>query len=285
MSGKELPALFLTAVSGFSTAIGGLIVILRPKPNFVILGHVLSFSSGVMIYISFMDLLPESIRAIGFLPANIYFFLGMIFFELIVRLVPEPEFKHSHTPNTEEEKKKLAEEKKASDNGKPDEQKRNSELLMVGIITALGISLHNFPEGIAVYLSCMKGIHVGLPLALAIAAHNIPEGMAVAAPIYNSTKSKWQAFKWSFISGACEPIGALILGYCFTQYFTDYIVQSVLAGVAGIMVYLSIKELMPATLQYIKPGPATISNGIGMFFYIFKCLLLTLLAWISWTYS
>jgi len=227
----------------------------------------------------------------------------MVFFELVVRLVPEPEFKIPSAETNKEDtstsdnsttKKKSKKEKKknksdttntANNGSSASERERQHSLLMVGIITALGISLHNFPEGIAVYLSCMKGIHVGLPLAIAIAAHNIPEGMAVAAPIYNATKSKWQAFKWSFISGACEPVGALLFGYFFTKYFTEYLVQSVLAGVAGIMVYLSVKELMPATLQYVKPGPATISNTIGMFFYIFKCVLFTLLAWVSWAYT
>jgi ZIP family zinc transporter len=97
-------------------------------------------------------------------------------------------------------------------------------------LTALSISLHNFPEGIAVYLACLKGLEVGFPIAIAIAAHNIPEGMAVASPIYHSTGSKWQAFKWSLISGICEPVAALIFGTLLTNYITDHMVQLLLAG-------------------------------------------------------
>jgi zinc transporter, ZIP family len=103
-------------------------------------------------------------------------------------------------------------------------------LKRVGILTALSISLHNFPEGIAVYLACLKGLEVGFPIAIAIAAHNIPEGMAVASPIYHSTGSKWEALKWSLVSGMCEPIAAFIFGTLLSNYITDDMVQMLLAG-------------------------------------------------------
>jgi len=147
-------------------------------------------------------------------------------------------------------------------------------LLSVGILTAIGISLHNFPEGIAVYISCMRGPTVGLPLALAIAAHNIPEGMAVASPIFNATKSKWTAFKYTLLSGMCEPIGALVFGLFFTQSLSEDVVHAMLAGVAGIMVLMAIKELLPTSLRYISADSAVVSHIIGMAFIFFSIWLL-----------
>jgi len=245
-----IPALIATFISGLSTAVGGLFIMFWKKPSNTSLGHMLSLSAGVMIYISFMDLLRESVIRIGFKMANLWFFAGMLLFAAIVALVPEPEF-------VEKASKKS---KAQSDNGKPSEV----YLKKLGVITAIGISLHNFPEGMAVYISCLKGIEMGLPLTLAIAAHNIPEGMAVAAPIYGATHSKWQAMKYTILSGLCEPAGAILIGWGMGPYLTEYVIQCMLAGVAGIMVYMSIRELLPATYKYIKPGPAGISFIIGM---------------------
>jgi len=266
MDANVVPALIATFISGLSTAIGGLFILFYGEPSNTKLGHMLSISSGVMIYISFMDLLTESVIRIGFVAANLCFFAGMLFFAFIITFFPEPEFIEKEGKDSDDEddnkngKKKKKPKKKGSKNNKP-----SSEYLKkLGVITAVGISLHNFPEGMAVYISCLKGIHLGLPLTLAIAAHNIPEGMAVAAPIYGATGSKWQAFYYSLLSGLCEPLGAIIFGILLGSYLTEYIIQCMLAGVAGIMVYMSIRELMPATLKYIKPGPAALSNIFGM---------------------
>jgi len=241
-------ALLACAVSGLSTGLGGLFILFYGEPDNRKLGHMLSFSGGVMLYISFMDLLTESIAKLGFMTANLWFFVGMLFFLVIIRFFPEPKM----------DKKAKAK----SENGKPSQ---DAYLKHLGIVTAVGISLHNFPEGMAVYVSCLKGIAMGLPLTLAIAAHNIPEGMAVAAPMYAATGSKWLAFLYSFLSGLCEPLGAIIFGIIFGKYLTDYIIQSMLAVVAGIMVFMVIGELMPATFKYIKKGPAAVSFIFGMF--------------------
>lgn len=144
-------------------------------------------------------------------------------------------------------------------------EKDKKSLLQVGIITAFGISLHNFPEGMAVYLSCLaRGPVVGLPLTLAIAAHNIPEGMAVAAPIYSACGNGWTAFKYAFISGICEPLGALAVFLFLSNYLTQWFIEVLTAGVAGIMVMMSFKELIPTTLNYISADKATTSFMIGM---------------------
>lgn len=222
----------------------------------------------------------------------------MIFFAVLARLIPEDVGGHSHdhgheepvdkTHNTRSKKSKSTSSPESkhepkspsrSSNGKrkqkedihkeKDEDKKNkedAELKRVGLITALGISIHNFPEGIAVYLACLKGMEVGLPIALAIGAHNIPEGMAVASPIYHSTGSKWEAFKFSMLSGLCEPLAALIFSLFFSSYMTEETIQLLLAGVAGIMVLVSLKELLPTALKYISADASMISNALGMMF-------------------
>eukprot|EP01133_Synstelium_polycarpum_P014960 gene14960-17688_t len=265
--------MIMCLISGLSTAIGGVFILMMKTPSFKVLGYMLGFSSGVMIYISFMDLLPEAIEQIGFLDANLWFFMGIVFFALIIKFVPEADEHEGHKAVTQPETsttsptKKNGADKSKDEAGKKHQQKQKKDAYLknLGIVTALGISLHNFPEGVAVYLSCLKGIQVGLPLMLAIAAHNIPEGMAVAAPIYTATGSKWQAFKYCLLSGLCEPLGAIIFGWVFKDYMTPYLVQSMLAAVAGIMIFMVVKELMPATLKYTDVSTATYSNFIGMF--------------------
>ncbi|EGG20414.1 zinc/iron permease [Cavenderia fasciculata] len=300
-------AMLMCIISGLSTAIGGLFILFMKSPSYKFLGYMLGFSSGVMIYISFMDLLPESAAEIGFLPANGFFFAGIIFFALVLKLVPEAD-EHEHGPSEETHEHSSVEssnttthtnsssttstvvkrkngadktppqsppssattkqQQQSKQTKKPKEKKKqmsDAYLKNLGVVTALGISLHNFPEGVAVYLSCLKSMQVGLPLMLAIAAHNIPEGMAVAAPIYTATGSKWVAFKYCLLSGLCEPFGAIIFGFFFRDYMTPYLVQAMLAAVAGIMIFMAIKELIPATLKYIDVNGATISNFVGMF--------------------
>jgi ZIP family zinc transporter len=245
-------AFLMATISGLSTGVGGILVLIYGQPNHTKLGHLLSFSAGVMLYISFMDLLPEANEEIGFAKANFWFFVGMLIFGLIAHLFPD----HDHTTE------KIKNKKMKSADGKLEER----QLRRVGLITALGISLHNVPEGIAVYLACLKGLEIGLPLMIAIAAHNIPEGMAVASPMYHSTRSKWQALKYSILSGVCEPLGALVFGVLFTPYMTNATVQSLLAAVAGVMVLVSLRELIPVALKYLKPEPAIFSNALGMIF-------------------
>lgn len=167
--------------------------------------------------------------------------------------------KSDKTPNSQ------AQPKSENTKGINASEKDKKSLLQVGIITAFGISLHNFPEGMAVYLSCLaRGPVVGLPLTLAIAAHNIPEGMAVAAPIYSACGDGWTAFKYAFLSGICEPLGALAVFLFLSNYLTQWFIEALTSGVAGIMVMMSFKELIPTTLNYISADKATTSFMIGM---------------------
>ena len=236
-------ALLLTTLAGLSTALGGLVVVMFGHPSNNKLGHMLSFSAGVMLFISFIDLLPEAIGGVGFGLANIAFFVGMFMFAIVLRFVPEPDLT------------RLTGEKKEKEN-----------MMYLGMVAALGISLHNFPEGVAVYLATLEGTNVGIALALAIAAHNIPEGMAVAGPIYRATGSKWEAFKWSFISGVCEPVGAIAFGITMRAYLTPFVVKTVLSGVAGVMTFMCFHELIPSSLKYLNPSEAMYSNVGGMIF-------------------
>eukprot|EP00026_Physarum_polycephalum_P011992 Phypoly_transcript_12247.p1 GENE.Phypoly_transcript_12247~~Phypoly_transcript_12247.p1 ORF type:complete len:252 (+),score=41.46 Phypoly_transcript_12247:61-816(+) len=233
ITGNVVPALLATLISGLSTGIGGVMILFYGKPSNTKIGHMLSFSSGVMLYISFMDLLYESIIRLGFFTANIWFFVGMIFFALVLKMFPEPELidKKKVKAMTNSGKPEEVDKKITKVKAKVDGQPSAEYLIHLGIVTAIGISLHNFPEGLAVYVACLKGIHMGLPLTLAIAMHNIPEGLAVAAPIYEATGSKWKALKYSVLSGVCEPLGALIFGVLFGNFLTPYIVQCLLAGV------------------------------------------------------
>jgi len=252
---KTFLPLFLTSFSGLSTGLGAVVIFLFGSPSPKKLGHLLSFSAGVMLFISFMDLLVSSAEEIGFFTANCAFFSGCLVFLLLVVFIPEPDVTKFIPPK--KTKKSSGIKQSSSD---------QRSLISVGLVTALGISLHNFPEGIAVYLSCLaRGPTVGLPLAIAIAAHNIPEGMAVAAPIYSATGSKSQATKYAFLSGLCEPLGAILVALIMGPLMTPYIVQVLLAMVGGIMTIMSVQELLPTTLKYVNPNEAAVSFLTGMF--------------------
>ena len=252
--GSFLTAMICTTISGLSTAIGGIVVYLFGEPNYKTLGKMLSFSAGVMIYVSFVDILSESIESDGFIIPNVTFFVGMILFVLLVKLIPEPDLsKFFPKPKTENDEQ--AKERKEKEN-----------LMLLGIKTAFSICLHNFPEGIAVYMACLNGVETGIPLMFVIAAHNIPEGIAVAAPVYSSTGSKWQAFKWALISGICEPLGALTVGALCYSFLTETVIDVCLCAVSGIMVYMTIMELIPSSLKYLKEEDVAKWFAIGMSF-------------------
>ncbi|KAL7719094.1 Zinc transporter [Entamoeba marina] len=247
-----LIAMLCTTVAGLSTAIGGIVVYLTGEPDYKKLGKMLSFSAGVMVYVSFIDILQGGIETTGFMIPNIAFFIGMIVYIVAVKLIPEPDLSGFFPkPKVEsDEQLQLRKEKEG--------------ILLLGIKTAFSICLHNFPEGIAVYMSSLQGLDVGLPLVFVIAAHNIPEGLAVAAPIYSSTGSRWESFKWALISGICEPFGALVVGGLFYPFLTQSLIEISLCGVSGIMVYMSIIELIPSTLKYVNAETMANWFCIGM---------------------
>jgi len=236
----------LTLFAGLATAIGGLFVLVKKEMNARFLSLSLGFSGGVMIYISFTEILGKSTELFsealdsvryGTLAAAAAFFGGMIFIALIDMLVPEGNNPHEmshvnlefHTGSSENHQHKL---------------------LKSGMLTAIALGVHNFPEGIATFSMAASDINLGIPIAVAIAIHNIPEGIAVAAPIFQATGSRKRAFVWSFFSGLAEPVGGLI-GFVLLQTFLTPTVLGVLFGmVAGIMVFISLDELLPLAHEY-----------------------------------
>ncbi|OKY78916.1 MAG: putative divalent heavy-metal cations transporter [Candidatus Methanohalarchaeum thermophilum] len=231
----------LSVLAGLSTGIGALIGYFIKEPRFSHLSFLMGFSAGVMIYVSFVELLGNAIQYIGFLTANIAFFSGVGFFFLLDIFIP-----HAHL------------------DAKLDsfhESSINKKLANTGILVAIGLTLHNFPEGIAVFTVSLESLELGFPIAIAIAIHNIPEGIAVSVPIYYATGSEKKAFTYSMFSGIAEPIGAASSYLILAPYLNKQILNIILATVAGIMVFISFDELLPISQEY---GNEHISN-IGLF--------------------
>lgn len=233
-----LLAFALTMIAGLSTGIGSVIAFLGKKTDNRFLSAALGLSAGVMIYVSFMELLPESVsllsalysgrRATGYM--LLAFFVGIGVIALIDRLVPEDENPHEiqFVPG----------------------EVRRTGLKRTGIMLAFAIGVHNFPEGLATFASALADKDIALPIVVAIAIHNIPEGMAVSVPIYQATGNRKKAFIYSFLSGMAEPVGAL-LGFLFLlPFWTPALNALLLAFVSGIMVYISFDELLPGTERF-----------------------------------
>lgn len=257
MDSQVLVALSLSLLGGLSTSIGALFVVINPTPNLKMLGLLQGFAAGLMLSISFFDLAHNAINSIGFLKGNIWFFAGVIFFAIVTNFIPEPEL----SPISD-----LKSRKNNGDGGKDMLKKHRRQVLFSGIITAIGISLHNFPEGMAVFLGSMKGLRVGLNLAFAIALHNIPEGIAVALPVYFATQSKWKAFKLASLSGLAEPLGVIIVAYLFPSSLSPEILEGLLGSVGGVMAFLTLHEMLPLAFDYAGQKQAVKAVFFGMAF-------------------
>ena len=240
-----LIAFGLTFIAGLATGIGSLIALIAKHTNTKFLCMSLGFSAGVMIYVSFMDILPiakfELAKYLGekngMLSMLLAFFGGMGLIMLIDFLIPKP--------NNPHELQSL--EELDLSNG------RQKSLYRTGIIVALSLVVHNFPEGIATFTSALSsGFEIAIPITFAIAIHNIPEGIAVSVPIYHATGSKKKAFWMSFLSGLAEPLGALIAWLFLYSFWSPLVNGIVLAAVAGIMVFISLDELLPTAEKYGK---------------------------------
>ncbi|CAA7407949.1 unnamed protein product [Spirodela intermedia] len=258
MDSQVLVALGLSLVGGLSTSLGALFVVINQAPNLKLLGLLQGFAAGLMLSISFLDLAHNAINSIGFLKGNIWFFSGVLFFAFIVNFIPEPTLLSSNDVSTQQ--------KDEDGSGKDMMKKHRRQVLFSGIITAIGISLHNFPEGMAVFLGSIKGIRVGVNLALAIALHNIPEGVAVALPVYFATQSKWQAFKLATYSGFAEPLGVIIVAYLFPRSLSPEILEGLLASVGGVMAFLTLHEMLPLAFDYAGQKQAVKAVFLGMAF-------------------
>ncbi len=258
MSGTIAAAFLLTVLAGLSTGIGSLLALFTKRTDEKFLSVSLGFSAGVMLYVSFVEIFFKAKESLSSLlgPSNgalltvICFFAGIALIALIDNLIPSYENVH--------------EMHKVEELYDRQNKKRFNKLYRVGIYTALAITIHNFPEGIATFMSAVKDIHLGIPIALAIAIHNIPEGIAVSIPIFYATGSRKKAFYLSFLSGLAEPIGALAGILLLTLFSSELLLGIMFAAVAGIMVYISLDELLPSAEKYGQHHLSIIGTIAGM---------------------
>ena len=235
-------ALLLTAGAGLSTTFGSLLGLAVRRPGARFMGFTLGFSAGVMILVSFVELLQGSIGKIGFFSAHVAFFIGMAAFFLIDLVVPHEYIgQHDHAGG-----------------------RSPAGLKRVSLLVALGIGIHNFPEGMATFAGALDDVRVGIAIAIAVAIHNIPEGLAVSVPVYAATGSRRKAFLWSFLSGVSEPVGAGLAALVLLPFLTPAVLGCVLAAVAGIMVAISIDELVPAAKSFGREHVPMLGVIVGM---------------------
>lgn len=233
----------LTLFAGLSTGIGSALAFFTSKTNTRFLSVALGFSAGVMIYVSMIEIFAKArIALVNELGMKLGswatvggFFLGIAIIAIIDHFVPEAD--NPHEIHTVEEMDGQSEEHKA-------------KLMRMGVFTALAIAIHNFPEGLATFTAAISDPSLGIPIAIAIAIHNIPEGIAVSVPIFYATGSKMKAFKLSFLSGLSEPVGALVGYLLLMPIMNDIVFGMIFASVAGIMVYISLDELLPSAREY-----------------------------------
>ncbi|MFP4105334.1 MAG: zinc transporter ZupT [Phycisphaerae bacterium] len=247
-------ALGLTTFAGLSTGIGSAIAFFAKRTNYRFLSVATGFSAGVMLYVSFMEILPKAAEELGESIgenagmgwATLAFFGGIGLILLIDRFIPSAE--NPHDVPVEGQVDALHEGLDPQEVLHKDAKK----LHRMGLFTALAIAIHNFPEGLATFLAALDDPTLGMVIAVAIALHNIPEGISVSVPIYFATGNRRRAFMYSLLSGLAEPAGALI-GYLVLRAIIGPELMGVLFGaVGGIMVYISLDELLPTSRAYGK---------------------------------
>lgn len=249
--------LLLTLLAGLSTGIGSAIAYFIRKPKIIYLSFSLGFSAGVMIYISFMELLPTSIEKVGETWSLVAFFSGIIFIGIIDLIIPEAENPHhlSVPPDISE-------------------AQGDDSLMRTGLFTALAIGIHNFPEGLGIFATALSDIKLGVIIAVAVAIHNIPEGIAVSVPLFYATGNRNKAFFYSFLSGLSEPIGAILGFLILMPFLTKAFIASLLAAVAGIMVYISVDEIIPTAHRTGHGHAVILGLVLGMFIMAMSLLMI-----------
>lgn len=234
----------LTLLAGLATGVGSALAFFTKRTNTKVLSVALGFSAGVMIYVSMIEIFVKAKDSLvdalgdtqGYWMTTVGFFAGILMIAVIDRLVPS--FENPHEVRGVEELED------------PEERKKRNSLLRMGMLSALAIGIHNFPEGLATFTSALQDPALGVSIAVAIAIHNIPEGIAVSVPVYYATGSRKRAFGLSFLSGVSEPVGALVGYLILLPFFNDIIYGVLFAAVAGIMVFISLDELLPTAEKY-----------------------------------
>lgn len=262
-----LIALGLTLFAGLSTGIGSALAFFTKTTNTKFLAVSLGFSAGVMIYVSLVEIFFKA-RAVlveeygdkpGYWITVLSFFAGIFFIGIIDKLVPSSKNPH--------------EIRKVEDVS--DEARKKRKLMRLGVFSAIAIGIHNFPEGLATFMAALTDLSLGIPIAIAIAIHNIPEGIAVSVPIYYATGSKKKAFLYSFLSGLAEPVGALIGYLILMPFMTNTLFGVVFASTAGIMIFISLDELLPAAREYGEHHLSIYGLICGMIVMALSLLLLS----------
>lgn len=250
-------ALLLTFLAGLATALGSAIAFFARRTNTRFLATALGFSAGVMIYVSFVELLPagteELVPALGAgageAMAVAALFGGMLLVAAIDRLVPLGFNPHEMRQVVHDDVTPTRE---------------TAHLMRAGVLTALAITVHNFPEGLATFMSSMEDLRLGLPVAIAVGIHNVPEGIAVSVPVYYATGNRGLAFGLSALSGLSEPLGALVGLLVLAGFWSDLVLGVSLAAVAGIMIFISFDVLLPSAEAYGEHHPTVYALVGGM---------------------
>ena len=246
-------AFVLSTLAGFATLIGFLPILFKLKDEKKIILSSLAFASGVMLTVSFIDLIPESYHLLtgvfknfpSILILSIFLVIGIIFSILIDKFLPSTD----------------------------SSEIKNKKLFHLGFVSMLAIVLHNIPEGIATFLSASTNKSLGLSLALAISFHNIPEGISTAIPIYFATKDRKKAFLYTFISGFSEPVGSVIAYLFLTKYMNNLLMGILLSFIAGLMIHIATFELLKESISYKRYKRTYFYLLIGIFFMLFSLLL------------
>lgn len=280
----------ITTLAGMATAIGSIIAFSAKRTNYRFLSVATGFSAGVMLYVAFVEIFFKGSAALTYRFGTYWgewlnvasFFGGMLLIGLIDFLIPDRE--NPHETHTENEfvplhKRKAQTETLPAQPGTASQP--HGKLLRMGLFTALAIGIHNFPEGLATFLAALEDPTLGIAIMVAIALHNIPEGISVSVPIYYATGDRKKAFVYSVLSGLAEPIGA-VLGYLLLLLFAGNasgqipkeVMGVLFSGVAGIMVYISLDELLPTSRAYGKGHDSLIGLVSGMAVMALSLLLM-----------
>lgn len=255
-------AFMLTLLAGMSTAFGAFLAFFKTKDESRILAFGLGFSGGVMVYLSFVEILPKSIDFFSRTNAQnaeslgiLCFFVGMIVAFGIDLLIPKDVNPHEL---------KSQNEVYCELDSRQSYILRNNAIKRTAIFTAIAITIHNFPEGFATFVSALDSVAFGISIAVAVAIHNIPEGLAVALPIYHATGDKKQALKLTLLSGLSEPLGALVGYFLLAPILGDYTLAISFGIIAGIMVFISLDSLLPTSKLSAKGHESVLGVFVGM---------------------
>jgi len=262
-----LIAFGLTLFAGLATGIGSALAFFTKRTNTKFLSVALGFSAGVMIYVSFVEIMVKARDSLvefwdektGTWATVGAFFGGILFIALIDKMIPS--FENPHEVHTIEEMDDA------------ESAVKFKKLYRMGLFTALAIAIHNFPEGLATFAAALKDPAIGVAIAVAIAIHNIPEGIAVSIPIFYATGSKRKAFFYSFLSGLAEPVGAAIGYLILFSFFNDAVFGILFAFVAGIMVFISLDELLPSAREFGEHHLSVYGLVMGMMVMALSLLL------------